>query len=78
LRRGEKDRGAGQVTVKGRIGRCSRCLISDGKKIDEQELGWTSKQKNRNRLGCFLFHFISNSFLVFFLLNQDQNHFELG
>jgi hypothetical protein len=45
LRRGEKDRGAGQVTVKGRIGRCSRCLISDGKKIDEQELAGRPSRK---------------------------------
>jgi hypothetical protein len=45
LEEGEKDRGAGQVTVRRKIGRCSRRLVSDGKKIDEQELGWTSKQK---------------------------------
>jgi hypothetical protein len=44
FRRGEKDREAGQVTVKGRIGRCSRRLVSDGKKIDEQEMGCASKQ----------------------------------
>jgi hypothetical protein len=46
------------VTVRRKIGRCSRRLVSDGKKTDEQELRWASKQKkDQTRLLSFPFYF---------------------